>query len=106
MGKPIRTSLVELLEKPEKYLGREVEVTGIIKFIGKSPRVQTYSENLPREDYCISILKSGDREILCYGLERLCFDEYNNKKVKIIGFFAKLHNNFIIKAVYVELLEE
>lgn len=74
--------------------------------VGKSPRGPLYSINLPEEeDYCICILKSGDDSILCYGLEELPFEEYNNQEVIVKGLFIIVHGSPAIKAIKITRAE-
>ncbi len=96
-----KISLIELLNNPNKYLGEPVEVEGELIYIGKSPRIQVYSVNLPEEEYCIGLLRDlrdKDKQLLCFGLENICLDEYNEMRVVVRGFFIKLHDNYAIKA--------
>jgi len=97
----LKISLIELLENPKKFLGAPVEVEGKLTYIGKSPRIPVYSINLPDEKYCIGLLKQGDKQLLCFGLENICLDEYHEMNVIVRGFFVRLHDNYAIKAVSV-----
>ncbi len=102
MTKFLKISLSELLREPKRFQGTPVEVEGIVTYIGKSPRLPVYSVNLPDEKYCIAILKSDDKEIICYGLEHVCLDEFNNARVVVKGFFVRLHDNYAIKVIEVK----
>lgn len=98
----IKISLIELLENPKRFLGTPVEVEGKLTYIGKSPRPSIYSINLPDEKYCIGLLKKGDKQLLCFGLENICLDKYHEANVIIKGFFIRLHDSYAIKVVSVQ----
>ncbi|MHA1595239.1 MAG: hypothetical protein ACTSXX_10920 [Candidatus Baldrarchaeia archaeon] len=105
MVKVIKAKLEDILERPEEFLGKEVEVEGVLVYTGKTPRGPLYTVNLPEEDYCVGMLMSGGKRILCYGLENLCFDDYSNRRVSIVGVVKKLHDTIAIKVLSIKVAE-
>lgn len=105
MVRVIKAKLEDIVERPDEYLGKEVEVEGTLLYTGKTPRGPQYTVNLPEQDYCVGILVSSGKKILCYGLEELCFADYNNKKVIITGIVKKVHDTIAIKAISIKLAE-
>jgi len=105
MSKSIKTSLKEIVENPDKYLGREVEVEGTLTYAGKAPRGPVYTINLPQEEYCVGILKSGNVSILCYGLEALSFCDYEQQKVVITGIVIKVHETIALRALKIKFVK-
>jgi len=102
-----RVSIEDILNNVDKYLNKKVEVQGTLVLLGKSPRGITYSINLPEsEDYCIAMLRSKEAAILCYGLEGLPFEEYNEKEVRVIGIVIKMHETIAIKITEIKKLNE
>ena len=101
----VKTSLKELVENPDKYVDKKVEVRAVLILLGKSPRGPIYSINLPEdEDYCVGLLKVGDLSLLCYGLEELPFEEYNNREVIVVGRILKVHGFIILKAIEIRIV--
>jgi len=105
MTKTIKISLKEIVENPDKYLGKEVEVEGILTYAGKAPRGPVYTINIPQEEYCVGILKSGDASILCYGLEALSFGDYDKQKVVITGIVIKVHETIALRALKIKFVK-
>ena len=106
MPKTIKTTLRDLVEHPDKYVDKRVEITAHLILLGKSPRSPIYSINLPEEeDYCIGILKEGDITLLCYGLEELPFEEYNKRKVIVLGILLRVHESLILKVTEIRIAE-
>jgi len=93
------------LERPDKYLGKEVEVEGTMIYTGKTPRGPLYTVNLPEQDYCVGVLTSRGMRITCYGLEQLCFEEYNNQRVVVIGLVKMIHNSVVLKVLSIKIAE-
>ncbi|OYT26621.1 MAG: hypothetical protein B6U95_07240 [Thermofilum sp. ex4484_82] len=105
MSNPIKTTLKEIVENPNKYLGREVEVEGTLTYAGKAPRGPVYTINLPQEEYCVGILKSGDASILCYGLEALSFCDYDQQKVVITGIVIRVQETIALRVLRVKFVK-
>ena len=105
MAKIRRVKLEEIIERPDEFLGKEVEVEGTLIYTGKTPRGPLYTVNLPEEDYCVGVLISGDARILCYGLEQLCFGDYDNRKVIITGVVKKIHDTLVLKVLNIKFAE-
>jgi len=107
MSNPVKISLKELVDHPEKYVNKKVEVKALLILLGKSPRGPVYSINLPEdEEYCIGVLKTEDAMLLCYGLEELPFEEYNNREVIVVGRFLKVHDSWILKIIKIEVVKK
>ncbi|MHA1609076.1 MAG: hypothetical protein ACTSUJ_03580 [Candidatus Njordarchaeales archaeon] len=107
MSEAIKTTLKEIKENPEKFIGKKIQLEAKITFLGKTPRGPTYSINLPEdEEFDVALLKCDDEEILCYGLEELPFEEYNNKEVIIVGRVVIKSGSIGIKVQEIRLKEE
>ncbi|MHA1616755.1 MAG: hypothetical protein ACTSX9_05550 [Candidatus Njordarchaeales archaeon] len=107
MSEIIETTIKDILANPEKFAGKKIMVRARITFLGKTPRGPTYSINLPEEEeFDVALLKCDGEEVLCYGLEDLPFEEYNNKEVIVIGRVVIKGGSVGIKVQDIKLVEE
>ncbi len=89
----------DLKDFPEKYLNKEVILKAKACFLGKSPRGDSFSVNIPTiSEYEICVLKDETGEIFAYGggdleIEKIC----EEKPIIVRGYIKKIHGTYVFK---------
>lgn len=103
--KEIMVKIKDLKNFPEKYLNREVMLKAKACFLGKSPRGDSFSVNIPTvSEYEICVLKDETGEIFAYGggdleIEKIC----GEKPIIVRGYIKKIHGTYVFKITDIKM---